>query len=242
MKLKCFCTFLFLINVSVGVFSQKGHQQLRKGDKAYGARKYEQAEKHYREAEKEQADFRSSYNLGNTYMQQNRYDDAAQKYNQAAETTNDATARAAIFHNLGNALFSKEKYRESIEAYKKALLINPTDQETIENMMLAKKMLRKQQDQQQKESDKKSKEKNSDSSENQMNHDRSKSKDHNEEGSGQNMEKSEKQENQGLQGKGSGMSSQDANQLLDVMTNEEKRVQRKLTTIKGETRSGRKDW
>lgn len=242
MKSSCIYTVSLLILSFMGVFAQNGHQHLRKGDKAYDAHDFEKAEQHYKEAEKEKSDFRSTYNLGNAYMQQNKFEDAVQKYNQAAEKANHPDARADIYHNLGNALFSQGNYKESIDAYKTALSIKPSDQTTLENMMLAKKMFRKQKEQQQQQSSKNKNERDTNPSENQKQDAQSNTKDQNQPQDREDIKKSGNQENQGLQQQGSGLSAKDADQLLDIMTNEETRVQRKLTKNKDKTRSGRKDW
>ena len=50
-------------------------------------------------------------------------------------------------HNLGNSFMKKKDYRQSVEAYKHSLRINPTDEETRYNLALAMKLLQKQQQQ-----------------------------------------------------------------------------------------------
>jgi Ca-activated chloride channel family protein len=230
---------------SVSVLAQNGHQQLRKGDKAYQGRQYEQAEQHYRQAEEEQADFRSSYNLGNAFMQQKKYEDAAMKYSQAAEKTNDPAALGSIYHNLGNAMFAQGNYSESIHAYKKALSANPSDQATLENMMLAKKRLRQEKVQQQQESSKNSEERRSGQSETLNDQKTKKSSGTGAKGQTEQQQKKDmagKQEGQRLQEDTSDMSEHDADQLLEIMEAEEKRVQRKLNNKRSQTSTARKDW
>lgn len=46
----------------------------------------------------------------------------------------DHTAKARAYHNLGNALYQKGQFKESVEAYKNALRQNPNDLETKRNL------------------------------------------------------------------------------------------------------------
>lgn len=247
MKIFTTIILILLFGGSIG-WSQRGHQQLRKGDKAYNNRQYDQAAQHYSKAEEEQADFRSSYNLGNALMQQQKYEDAVREYDQAAEKTDDPDAKASIYHNLGNGMYAQEKYKESIDAYKKALTFRPSDQETLQNLMLAKKRLKQQQDQekqqqQQKNSDQdKERNKDSDKSENQDSSDSKNQGKSQESGNSKQNAGSVEQQKQRLKENSSGLSDRDAGQLLEVMTDEEKRVQRKMTGKGIPKGKGRKDW
>ncbi len=246
MKLITILSVILFIGCNI-VWSQPGHKQLREGDKAYKNQQYDQAAQHYSKAEEEKADFRASYNLGNTLMQQQKYEDAVLKYNRAADKSADPAAKASIYHNLGNALYEQEKYEESIDAYKKALTFRPSDLETLENLMLAKKRLRQQeardrQQQQTKSGQDKAREQQGDKSPKQDSQDSTNSENKQESGYSKNNESSDEQQKQRLKENSSGLSDRDAGQLLEVMTDEEKRVQRKMTGKGLPKGKGRKDW
>ena len=57
--------------------AQSAHKSLRNGDMLYGYGKYSDAETEYRKAESVKPSVKSAYNLGNTLMQQERFDEAA---------------------------------------------------------------------------------------------------------------------------------------------------------------------
>jgi Ca-activated chloride channel family protein len=59
--------------------------------------------------------------------------------------------KAQAFYNLGNAFFKKEKFKEAIEAYKRALALDPHDERAKWNLEIAE---RKQQEQKDKDKDK----------------------------------------------------------------------------------------
>tara|TARA_B100000809_G_scaffold254209_1_gene291138 strand:- start:254 stop:721 length:468 start_codon:yes stop_codon:yes gene_type:complete len=62
------------------------------------------------------------YNLGNTYRQQDRLEEAIEAYNKAIEIKPDYHL---AYHNLGNTYRRQGKYDQAIEAYNKAIEIKP---------------------------------------------------------------------------------------------------------------------
>lgn len=87
-------------------------------------------------------------NLGNTRYQMGDYLGAIEAPNNALQTA-DAATQAIIYYNQGNAHFRLEELDEAIEAYKKALRINPDDLDAKYNLELAQKIQEQQQQQQQ---------------------------------------------------------------------------------------------
>ena len=87
-------------------------------------------------------------NLGNTRYQMGDYLGAIEAPNNALQTA-DADTQAIIYYNQGNAHFRLEELDEAIEAYKKALRINPDDLDAKYNLELAQKIQEQQQQQQQ---------------------------------------------------------------------------------------------
>jgi len=79
-----------------------------------------------------------------------RFDEAGQEFLRATEAK-DGGLKAQAFYNLGNAFFKKDKFKEAVEAYKRALGLDPRDQRAKWNLELA---LRKQQEQKDKDKDK----------------------------------------------------------------------------------------
>ena len=137
-----------------GLYAQKDHSLLRKGDKDYKSQDYGEAEEHYRKALEKKNTSKGNYNLGNAIYQQDRYDEAVRRYENAISSTSDEATRAKAYHNLGNAYFNQEDYEKSVEAYKNALRLNPKDLETKINLAQAQRLkLQQQQQQQQQQQD-----------------------------------------------------------------------------------------
>ena len=129
-------------------------QLLDEAREAFIDGKYQEAELEYRKADTEKQSVKSSYNLGNTLVNQERYDEAIKSYESAAAKATSDDEKSKIYHNQGNALFKKEKYKESVDAYKKSLKYKPSDQATKENLAMAQSEYKKQIQQQQKEQQK----------------------------------------------------------------------------------------
>ncbi len=235
--------FLF-INLAAG-YAQSTHKYLRNGDMLYGYGKYSEAETEYRRAETQKPSLKSAYNLGNTLMNQERYEEAIKKYQDAVDKATTEKEKASVYHNLGNALYKKQQYRESIEAYKKSLKYQPKDIETKENLAIARRELKKQQNQQQK--DKENQDKNKDQKDqqdqNQNNQQDNKNKQDQQQDQNQKDQQEQNQNNQQQQSQNDKkMSRQDAQKLLEIMDSEEKKVQQKLRRVDGKPSKTRKDW
>lgn len=130
--------------------AQSAHNHLRKGDAEYDKEHYKEAEKHYRDAaELKYGDPQTQYNLGNALYQQGRWEDAATRFEQAANAASGNALKADALHNLGNAQLKQNKFREAVEAYEKSLRLRPGDADTKQNLQMAKKKLREEQQQQQ---------------------------------------------------------------------------------------------
>jgi len=84
-----------------------------------------------------------------------RFDEAGQEFLRATEAK-DGALKTQAFYNLGNAFFKKEKFKEAVEAYKRALALDPRDERAKWNLEIAE---RKQHEQKDKDKDKKDKDK-----------------------------------------------------------------------------------
>jgi uncharacterized repeat protein (TIGR01451 family) len=123
--------------------AQTSHRLMRDGDKAYKAGDYAIAEEAYRKSLSEEQKPQAVYNLGNSLFQQERYDEAINKFQQVVETSDDEALRADAFHNLGNTFFALEDYRNSIAAFKDALRLRPDDPSTRYNLAQAQHVFAK---------------------------------------------------------------------------------------------------
>ena len=129
------------------VFAQKVERNyIRKGNRLYNDSSYIDAEINYRKAlEINPKSTVSMYNLGNSLIYQQKNKDALEQYVSASKMEKDKSKLSYIYHNIG-VLFQRDKdYKQAIEAYRKALINNPKDDETRYNLSLAQKLLKDEQ-------------------------------------------------------------------------------------------------
>ena len=147
----------FLALAMVTASAQSAKKMVRKGNKAFEQNNYSDAEVKYKKAlEKKPGYIKGKFNLGDAYYQEKDYKDADSLFSEVTATAKSSEVKAKAWYNKGNSLLAQKKYRESIEAYKNALRLNPTDTAAKYNLEYARKKLKKQQ-QQQKQQQKKNK-------------------------------------------------------------------------------------
>ncbi|MCU0379946.1 MAG: tetratricopeptide repeat protein [Chitinophagaceae bacterium] len=100
----------------------------------------------------------ASYNLGNTHYRNNKPAEAEKAFDLAISQGRDARATADAWYNKGVVLSSQKKIDESIEAYKQALRLNPTDSFARENLVRALREQQKKKEQEQEQQKKKKQE------------------------------------------------------------------------------------
>lgn len=131
--------------IPVFVSAQNAHQLLRNGDREYQKGGYGEAEENYRKSLSQSGSAKGYFNLGNAVYQQERFPEAIGQYEQAIRKAPTAARKADAYYNLGNAHFEAGNLDKSIEAYKNALRNNPSDIASKYNLALAKKKLQQQQ-------------------------------------------------------------------------------------------------
>lgn len=143
--------FLFLcLLLPTSLMGQTDEWRLmREGNRAFRNNDFKTAEQRYRQALEQQPNSaRAAFNLGDAYLAQKNAKGALQQYERAAKGEKNKTIRAMAHHNIGYVHHVAKAYDKAIEAYKEALRLNPRDEDTRYNLVLAQKQ-RKQQNNQQ---------------------------------------------------------------------------------------------
>ena len=241
---------LFLLVLAVASQAQNERKFIRQGNKYFEAAmkdtshidtvQFNKAEIEYLKAlEKKPDDNKWNFNRADALYKQKKFDESAEKFKEIADKTTNKIEKSRSLHNMGNSLLMKNKLDESIAAYKDALRNNPKDMETKYNLLYAMNMKKKQQDQ--KKKDDKNKDKNKD---------KDKDKDKNKDQDKKDQKKDQDQKNQDQQNKQqqqpqNKISKQDAEQMLQALENNEKKIQdkvKKVQALKAESRKVDKDW
>ena len=230
---------LFLVMSCHLIFAQKEERKnLKEGNILYNKGEYLQAEETYRKAlEINSKSVKSYYNIGNSLYRQlkpeankqisdaekNKILDAIDQYKTVTSLSQDKKEKAMAWHNIGNIFMLSGDYAKSVEAYKNSLLNNPSDDETRYNYVLAKKLLKDQQ--------------NSPPKDNQQSQNQKDKENQNNQGNDGQQPPPESQE----RGK---MSKENAEQILNAIMQKEQQTQERKQTQKKIPPKNRpeKDW
>lgn len=163
MKGYSFKIFLFLMIFSL--LAQDDEKYVYYGNKLMRLGQYSQAAQLFQKALKENPNnITARYNLGNALFRQARelktdtlkkikipeditrdslirmlLDEAVSYYEPITQKVSNKDTLQRTWHNIGNSHLWKEDYTNAIEAYKKALKINPNDEATRYNLAYALK-------------------------------------------------------------------------------------------------------
>jgi len=227
--------FILIITAfSVVAFGQNERKHVRSGNELFfvavkdttniDSAKFVEAETEYRKAlNKKPNDLQWNFNLADAIYKQKRFDEAAGKFGDLAEKMTTPEEKARALHNMGNSELMNNKIDESIESYKKALRQNPSDLDTKYNLAYAQ-LLKKKQEEEQKKQDQ-NKDQNKDQDKQDQNKDQNKDQ---QDKQNQDQNKDQQKQDQQQQQQQNKISKENAEQLLQVLQNDEKKIQDKV--------------
>jgi len=260
MTLKNFKYIIFLTIGLNGLMlnAQTSHTLLMDGDGQYTSNNYVEAEELYRKAKEKESTLKSNFNLGNATYQQGRFEEAIDFYLNAAGKADDDNIRSDAYYNLGNSYFNNKNLEEAAGAFKQAIKANPNNKNARYNLAYTKELLKQIAQQQQEQNQEQNQE-------NQENQDQEQKQEQEEQGdqNGQNQDQKEKEEqeeqeqeeqeqdstqqSQPMQFDSSRLEKQtldstDAKKLLQIIQEEEMKVQEKLRKFNSKRKKPDKDW
>jgi tetratricopeptide (TPR) repeat protein len=219
----------FMMWFTISLSAQADRKFIRQGNREYEKEKYSESEISYRRAiDKNKASADAVFNAGDALYRQKKYEDAGKQFIESHTMNEEKDKRSASMYNLGNSFLMAEKLKESIDAYKNSLKLNPGNMEAKYNLAYAQDMLRKheeQQQQQQQNKDNQDQNKDQDKKED-------KNKDQQQQQKDQQNQDENKQQDQKQQQQEQAMSKEDAERLLNAIANDEKNVQEKVKLAK----------
>ncbi len=219
-----------------------------KGQKAYNDGKYHEARSYYEHVLKNrEKDDAAHFGLGATAYQQQDMETAARSLNSIMNSEDKSLASKAMF-NLGNMFRDQQKMEESLALYRKAIELDPTDEDAKVNYEMLKQVVQQQQKEQQQQDQDSEQEQDQDS-------DSDKNQD---QGSDQNQEQQQKQKSQAEQEKQDQEQKQSqakqeeskeektdkqmqAEAILNALKDQEK-INQKRQIAKAKSRKLEKDW
>lgn len=205
---------------------------MKAGNRSYEKGDFESAMRHYRDAEIEKPqDPKLHYNLANTLYQQERYEEAVERYNKAYYTENPKL-QARTYYNQGNALYRAGKLAEAIQAYEKCLDVTPDDVDAKYNLEFVRKKLKEMMDQQMQQQGQQQQ-----AGQEQTQQDQSQNQ-HQQ----QQAEVDSTQQPQMQPEPKEGMSREEAERILNALKDDEKELLQKQGRFRGRSRRVLKDW
>ena len=216
---------------------------MRRGNRDFKKEDYKAAEIDYRKAlVKDSASFAAGYNLGNTLYRMGDNEQAGKIYDKLQETAQTSPYAADYYYNVGNVTAGAENWQAAVDAYRLALLKNPSDMDAKENYIYAKKKLEDQQNQQnQQNQDNQDKDKD----QNQDNQDQDRNEDQNQNQNDRNNDDQNRNSQDQQQGQQPKITPQAAQQMLQAIQAKEKETQDKVNKEKAQilkSRQKEKNW
>ena len=238
-------------------FAQVDKRDVRRGNADFRKENYKEAEIDYRKAlVKDSLSMAANYNLANTLYREGDMEQAGKVLERIKEVAPSTPSAADYYYNLGDVAIAKQDWQGAVDAFKNALLLNPSDMDAKENYIYAKKKLEDQQNQQnqdqnnqdnQDQNNDQNQDQNNDQNQDQNNdqnqddqNDQNKDNDQNDQNKDQNNN-----QNKDSQGQEPKITPQAAQQMLQAIQAKEKETQDKVNKQKAEALKSRqkdKNW
>ena len=159
-----FVVMLFVGADSLSAQYHKERKLVREGNASFEKNNFNTSYNRYNEAlEHDATNYEALYNRANAYHHLRRTNPqdstltAETTFRQyeaiAADTLLTKFQRAEVLRNLGESLFSEEKYEAALNAFRESLLLNPDDKETKYDYVLTKRIVDQKRQQPQQENE-----------------------------------------------------------------------------------------
>lgn len=247
-----------LLSVALTASAQVDRHDVRAGNRKFRKDNWKEADISYRKAlVKDSTSVAANYNLANTLYRQENYEEAEKLMKKIGDNASASANAADYWYNTGDIAIAKKDWQGAVNAFKEALLKNPSDMDAKENYIYAKKMLENQQkngggngDGQDNQDQNNQNQNNQNQDQNQNGQDQN--KDQNNDGQNKDQDQNQNQNNgqgngnqqppQGQEGK---ISPQQAQQMLRAIQAKEKETQDKVNKEKADalkSRQKEKNW
>ncbi len=215
-----FLTVLLLIYTLPG-YSQAEKKFIRHGNREYEKNNFPESEISYRRAIDKNSELPDAvFNAGDALYRQDKFEDAGKEFTETHDMSEDTKKKAASLYNFGNSLLMSDKIKESIDAYKGSLRLDPVNMEAKYNLAYAQDLLKQEQEQeQQQQQQNQQDQQKQDQQDGQGNENKDKTSDQ------QQQDEQKEQQQQEI-------SKEDAERVLNALANDEKDIQEKVKLAK----------
>lgn len=228
---RIFVTYLILsCTAGIGLFAQKKvRSAIREGNSLYNKEAFLDSEISYRKAlETNPSDSIATFNLGNSLFRQQDEEKVKESFNHYNTTAQNAakagnkSLAAKAFYNAGDVMMAAQQYDKAIDYFKQSLKNDPSDHEARYNLVLAQKLLQKNQDQNQ-DDQQDQQQQQQDQQQQQQNQDQQQ-----EQNQDQQEQQNQEQQQQDQQQQQNQMSQEQAEAILNANNRDEKETQQKV--------------
>lgn len=253
-----------LLSVALTASAQVDRRDVRAGNRKFRKDNWKEADISYRKAlVKDSTSVAANYNLANTLYRQENYEEAEKLMKKIGDNASASANAADYWYNTGDIAIAKKDWQGAVNAFKEALLKNPSDMDAKENYIYAKKMLENQQkngggngdgqdNQDQNNQNQDQNNQNQDQNKNGQDQNKDQNNDQNNDGQNKDQDQNQNQNNgqgngnqQPLQGQEGKISPQQAQQMLRAIQAKEKETQDKVNKEKADalkSRQKEKNW
>ena len=251
-----------LLSVALTASAQIDRHDVRAGNRKFRKDNWKEADISYRKAlVKDSTSVAANYNLANTLYRQENYEEAEKLMKKIGDNASASANAADYWYNTGDIAIAKKDWQGAVNAFKEALLKNPSDMDAKENYIYAKKMLENQQKNGGGKGDGQDNQdqNNQDQNKNGQDQNKDQNNDQNKDGQnkdGQNKDQDQNQNQNQNNGQGNGnqqsplgqegkISPQQAQQMLRAIQAKEKETQDKVNKEKADalkSRQKEKNW
>lgn len=254
-----------LLSVALTASAQIDRRDVRAGNRKFRKDNWKEADISYRKAlVKDSTSVAANYNLANTLYRQENYEEAEKLMKKIGDNASASANAADYWYNTGDIAIAKKDWQGAVNAFKEALLKNPSDMDAKENYIYAKKMLENQQkngggngDGQDNQDQNNQNQDQNQNGQNQNGQDQNKDQNNDQNKDGQNKDQNQNQNQnndqgnggqqpqQGQQGQEGKISPQQAQQMLRAIQAKEKETQDKVNKEKADalkSRQKEKNW
>lgn len=244
-----------LLSVALTASAQVDRHDVRAGNRKFRKDNWKEADISYRKAlVKDSTSVAANYNLANTLYRQENYEEAEKLMKKIGDNASASANAADYWYNTGDIAIAKKDWQGAVNAFKEALLKNPSDMDAKENYIYAKKMLENQQKNGGGNGDSRDNQdqNNQNQDQNQNGQDQNKDQNNDQNKDGQNKDQDQNQNNgqgnasqQPQQGQEGKISPQQAQQMLRAIQAKEKETQDKVNKEKADalkSRQKEKNW
>ena len=250
-----------LLSVALTASAQVDRHDVRAGNRKFRKDNWKEADISYRKAlVKDSTSVAANYNLANALYRQENYEEAEKLMKKIGDNASASANAADYWYNTGDIAIAKKDWQGAVNAFKEALLKNPSDMDAKENYIYAKKMLENQQKNGGGKGDGQDNQdqnnQNQDQNQNKNGQDQNKNQNNNQNNDGQNKDQDQNQNQNQNNGQGNGnqqplqgqegkISPQQAQQMLRAIQAKEKETQDKVNKEKADalkSRQKEKNW